>query len=132
MGDSTQAVVKTTQLIDSIRFYVSALDSNGCPDLDSVTIKIIDPPLVKIPNIITPNGDNENQTWNLIDIPDLFLYSIVISDRQGKRVYDSENYKNDWAATDFNGNELPNGVYFYHMKNRQTNQIYRGYIQVIR
>lgn len=132
MGDSSKATVKTTQLIDSIRFYVSALDSNGCPDLDSVTIKIIDPPLVKIPNIITPNGDNENQTWNLIDIPDLFLYNIVISDRQGKRVYESENYKNDWAATDFNGNELPNGVYFYHMKNRQTNQIYRGYIQVIR
>jgi len=132
LGDSNKAVAKTTQLIDSIRFYVSALDSNGCPDLDSVTIRIIDPPLVKIPNIITPNGDDENETWNLIDIPDLFLYSIVISDRQGKRVYDSENYKNDWAATDFNGSELPNGVYFYYMKNRQTNQLYRGYIQVIR
>lgn len=132
LGDSTKSVVKTTQLIDSIRFYVTALDSNGCPDLDSVTIKIIDPPLVKIPNIITPNGDNENETWNLIDIPDLFLYTIVISDRQGKRVYDSENYKNDWAATDFNGNDLPNGVYFYYMNNRQTNQLYRGYIQVIR
>ena len=132
LGDSTKAVAKTTQLIDSIRFYISALDSNGCPDLDSVTVRIIDPPLVKIPNIITPNGDNGNETWNLIDIPDLFLYSIVISDRQGKRVYDSENYKNDWAATDFNGSELPNGVYFYYMKNRQTNQIYRGYIQVIR
>ena len=132
IGDSTMSTAKTTQLIDSIRFYVSALDSNGCPDIDSVTIKIIDPPLVKIPNIITPNGDNENQTWNLIDIPDLFLYNIVISDRQGKRVYESDNYKNDWAATDFNGNVLPNGVYFYHMKNRQTNQLYRGYIQVIR
>lgn len=132
LGDSTKSVVKTTQLIDSIRFYVTALDSNGCPDIDSVTITIIDPPLVKIPNIITPNGDNENETWNLIDIPDLFLYTIVISDRQGKRVYDSENYKNDWSATDFNGNDLPNGVYFYYMNNRQTNQLYRGYIQVIR
>ncbi len=132
MGDSTLNTVKTAQLIDSIRFYVTALDSNGCPDMDSVTIKIIDPPLVKIPNIITPNGDNENQTWNLIDIPDLFLYNIVVSDRQGKRVYESENYKNDWAATDMNGNELPHGVYFYYMKNRQTNQLYRGYIQVIR
>lgn len=132
LGDSTKAFAKTTQLIDSIRFYVAALDSNGCPDLDSVTVRIIDPPLVKIPNIITPNGDKENQTWNLIDIPDLFLYNIVISDRQGKRVYDSENYKNDWAATDFNGNDLPNGVYFYYMNNRQTNQLYRGYIQVIR
>lgn len=132
LGDSSKSTVKTAQLVDSIRFYVSGLDSNGCPGFDSVTVTIIDPPLVKIPNIITPNGDDQNQTWNLIDIPDLFLYNIVVTDRQGKRVFESENYKNDWAATDANGIDLPNGVYFYYMKNRQTNQVYRGYIQVIR
>jgi gliding motility-associated-like protein len=100
--------------------------------MDSVTVLIIDPPLVKIPNIITPNGDGENQTWNLIDIPDLFLYDIIISDRQGRRVYESKDYQNDWSAKDMNGIELPNGVYFYYMNNRQTNETYRGYIQVIR
>jgi len=132
VGDSTKVNARTRKLIDSITFYVSALDANGCPDIDSVTITIIDPPLVKIPNIITPNGDNENETWNLIDVPDLSFYQIVISDRQGKRVYDSDNYDNDWAGTDKNGNELPNGVYFYHMKNRVTNQVYKGYIQIIK
>jgi gliding motility-associated-like protein len=132
VGDSTKSIARTRKLVDSITFYVSALDSNGCPDIDSVTITIIDPPLVKIPNIITPNGDNENETWNLIDIPDLHLYNIIISDRQGKRVYESERYDNDWAATDMNGAALPHGVYYYYMKNRVTNQVYRGYIQVIR
>lgn len=132
VGDSTKSIARTRKLVDSITFYVSALDSNGCPDIDSVTITIIDPPLVKIPNIITPNGDNENETWNLIDIPDLHLYNIIISDRQGKRVYESESYDNDWAATDMNGAALPHGVYYYYMKNRVNNQVYRGYIQVIR
>ena len=132
LEDSTSMVVTTKRLVDSMRFYVTALDSNGCEDMDSVTVLIIDPPLVKIPNIITPNGDGENQTWNLIDIPDLFLYDIIISDRQGRRVYESKDYQNDWSAKDMNGIELPNGVYFYYMNNRQTNETYRGYIQVIR
>jgi|GEM_PF-305548 len=130
--DSLSDFVVTKRLTDSTVFYVTALDSNGCPDLDSVIVRIIDPPLVKIPNIITPSGDDKNQTWNLIDIPDLHLFDIVISDRQGKRVYSTSNYENDWAATDQNGNPLPDGVYFYYMKNRQTNQVYRGYIQVIK
>ena len=125
-------MVKTKRLVDSVRFYVSALDSNGCPDMDSVTIRIIDPPLVKIPNIITPNGDEENETWNLIDIPDVFMLDIVITDRQGKRVFTSTNYHNDWSALDDQGNPLPNGVYFYYIKNRDTNVTYRGFIQVIR
>lgn len=131
-GDSTGVTVQTRQLVDSIRFYVTALDSNGCEDMDSVTILIIDPPLIRIPNIITPNGDDENETWNLIDIPDLFLYDIVITDRQGRRVYEAKDYQNDWNATDQNGNKLPNGVYFYYMKNSKTQKVYRGYIQVIR
>jgi gliding motility-associated-like protein len=92
----------------------------------------VDPPLVKIPNIITPNGDKSNEYWDLIEIPDVFLFDIVISDRQGKRVYSSNNYMNNWNGIDSDGNELPNGVYFYYMKNRQSKDEYRGYIQIIR
>jgi len=60
------------------------------------------------------------------------LFDIIISDRQGKRVYSSTNYQNDWNGKDSEGKILPNGVYFYYMKNRQTSDVYRGYIQIIR
>lgn len=130
--DSTAISTKTIQLTDSITMFVTATDSNGCTDLDSVHINVIDPPLVKIPNLITPNGDKYNEYWDLIEIPDVFLFDIIISDRQGKRVYASSNYQNDWNGKDSEGNILPNGVYFYYMKNRQTSDVYRGYIQIIR
>lgn len=132
VADSTKVGTSTIQLTDSITLFVVATDSNGCTDVDSVHIRIIDPPLVKIPNIITPNGDKSNEYWDLIEIPDVFLFDIVISDRQGKRVYTSNNYLNNWNGVDSDGNVLPNGVYFYYMKNRQTKEEYRGYIQVIR
>ena len=132
VADSNKVGTSTIQLTDSITLFVVATDSNGCTDVDSVHIRIIDPPLVKIPNIITPNGDKSNEYWDLIEIPDVFLFDIVISDRQGKRVYTSNNYLNNWNGVDSDGNVLPNGVYFYYMKNRQSKNEYRGYIQIIR
>jgi PKD repeat protein len=35
-------------------YYISGTDSNGCDDIDSVLVTVVDPPLVRIPNLITP------------------------------------------------------------------------------
>jgi gliding motility-associated-like protein len=126
-GDSVIARPLVTKV-----YYVSGTDSNGCDDLDSVLVTVVDPPLVKIPNLITPNGDNENDFWDLTELADLFLFDIRISDRQGKLVYNTNNYQNDWAAVDNQGLDLPPGIYFYYMKNRFNGEELRGYIQVIR
>lgn len=126
-GDSVVARPLETRM-----YYVSGTDSNGCNDLDSVLVTVVDPPLVKIPNLITPNGDNENDFWDLTELADIFLFDIRISDRQGKLVYNTANYQNDWKAVDNQGTDLPPGIYFYYMKNRFNNEEFRGYIQVIR
>jgi gliding motility-associated-like protein len=126
-GDSVIARPLVTKV-----YYVSGTDSNGCDDLDSVLVTVVDPPLVKIPNLITPNGDNENDFWDLTELADLFLFDIRISDRQGKLVYNTNNYQNDWTAVDNQGIDLPPGIYFYYMKNRFNGEELRGYIQVIR
>ena len=118
--------------LETRMYYVSGTDSNGCDDVDSVLVTVVDPPLVKIPNLITPNGDNENDFWDLTELADLFLFDIRISDRQGKLVFNTGNYQNDWKAIDNQGTDLPPGIYFYYMKNRFNGEEFRGYIQVIR
>ena len=118
--------------LETRMYYVSGTDSNGCDDMDSVLVTVVDPPLVKIPNLITPNGDNENDYWDLTELADLFLFDIRISDRQGKLVFFTDNYQNNWNAIDNSGLELTDGVYFYHMKNRFNGDEFRGYIQVIK
>ena len=118
--------------LETRMYYVSGTDSNGCDDVDSVLVTVVDPPLVKIPNLITPNGDNENDYWDLTELADLFLFDIRISDRQGKLVFFTNNYQNNWNAIDNSGLELTDGVYFYHMKNRFNGDEFRGYIQVIK
>ena len=57
---------------------------------------------------------------------------MIILDRQGKIVYEKVGYDNSWRATDKDGNELPNGVYYYQLKNRESGLTQKGYIQVVR
>jgi len=131
LDDSTKASVIARPLSTTM-YYLVSLDSNGCADIDSVLVTVVDPPILRIPNLITPNNDGQNDAWDLIELADLFLYDIDIHDRQGKLIYESSDYQNDWMATDMNGETLPDGIYFYYMKNRFTGEQFRGYIQVIR
>jgi gliding motility-associated-like protein len=78
-----------------------------------------------IPNIVSPNGDGENDTWEIggegVKTVDLRVFS-----RWGKLVYEQSNYNNDWNAQD-----LPTGTYFYQLKIDNVANC-TGWIQVMR
>jgi len=114
------------------KYVATGTDANGCKGTDTVTVTVVEPVFVKIPNIITPNGDNQNDAWDLRQLADLFQYDLSITDYQGKLVYESSNYMNDWKAQDNNSNELPDGIYYYLLRNRVNNTELKGFIQVIR
>ena len=63
----------------------------------------------KIPNIITPNRDSLNDTFR----PRFSCQptSLEVYSRWGQRVYQSDNYHNDWDA----GN-LPDGIYYFLLR----------------
>lgn len=113
-------------------YTVTTLDSASCLWRDTVQVTVVDPPLIRIPNLITPNGDGENDFWDLIEVPNLEEFDIEIYNRPGELVYRTSNYLNDWRAKAANGSDLLPGVYFYYLKNRVTELEYRGFIQVIR
>ncbi len=117
---------------DSMVYTLLALDSNGCLFRDTVWVRVVDPELVRIPNLITPNGDIDNEYW---DLTELFEYNkrlVNIYNRAGELVYHSDAYQNDWNGKDASGAELPVGIYFYHMKHNKTGEEHRGFIQIMR
>ncbi|MCC7299331.1 MAG: gliding motility-associated C-terminal domain-containing protein [Bacteroidia bacterium] len=123
------AVISTPP--DSISYLVVGTSINGCIDSSVVKVKVVDRPVVRIPNIITPNGDGENDYWVISDVKNIDRYDLSIADYAGKLVYSTSNYKNDWNAIK-EGKLLPEGVYYYHLQNRRTGELYKGFIQVIR
>jgi len=76
-----------------------------------------------IPNIITPNGDADNQYFRLPPscAPQLQLFS-----RWGQRVLDVAAYQNDWDATGH-----PAGTYYYLLTYPDGHRV-KGWLEVIK
>jgi gliding motility-associated-like protein len=76
-----------------------------------------------IPNIITPNGDNQNQTFRLG--PDCSPRLQVFS-RWGQQVFESAAYHDEWDA-----HGQPPGVYYYLLTYTDGLRI-KGWVEVVR
>jgi gliding motility-associated-like protein len=88
----------------------------GCsPFSDSVTVTIINCD-INLPNIITPNGDGFNDKLIINNLEYYPNSSIVVFNRWGKRVFESNNYQNDWDADGY-----ADGVYYYVLKLKDGN-----------
>jgi gliding motility-associated-like protein len=86
------------------------------------------PPLT-IPNIITPNGDSQNDNFVL---PNAEYYDIALQiyNRWGVIIYESVSYKNDFSCK-----ECADGVYYYVLiaksKRNGREKEYKGSLTVI-
>ncbi len=86
--------------------------SDGCTlfrDTVTVTAKECESNLW-IPNLITPNGDEQNETFAFRGIAPVG-WQLTVIDRWGKQVYRNDDYKQDWTA-----DGLPGGIYYYRLK----------------
>lgn len=84
-------------------------NTDGCTD--TIVSDIYVSPEIEIPNVFTPNGDNINETFEIKYIEILYPGSTLkIYNRWGKKVYESDNYKNEW-----DGEKHKAGTYFYEL-----------------
>jgi gliding motility-associated-like protein len=76
---------------------------------------------IEIPNVFTPNGDGFNDVFEIKGLEQFPGSSLTILDRNGKLVYQSADYKNNWKASN-----LPKGTYFYSLIINDGNKSERG------
>jgi gliding motility-associated-like protein/uncharacterized repeat protein (TIGR01451 family) len=84
----------------------------------------------RIPNVITPNQDGDNDTFEVKGLDKFVSNEIVIINRYGDHVFERKDYQNDWDAP---GQVA--GTYFYILTTVDKggkNHIYKGWIQVIK
>jgi gliding motility-associated-like protein len=100
--------------------YIIEDDYNGygCPIHKRIRVKVEYKP--EIPNVFTPNGDGQNETFRINNLPP--GSEIEIYNRWGELLSHNTNYQNDWK-TDVDG------VYFYTLL--VHNQEYKGFVQVL-
>ncbi|MFA0964829.1 gliding motility-associated C-terminal domain-containing protein, partial [Roseivirga sp. BDSF3-8] len=78
-----------------------------------------------VPNVFTPNGDGSNPVFYIRNLPSEGA-GVVITNRWGRTVYQSENYQNDW-----DGGDETEGVYYYEVR-MPSGQILTGWVEIWR
>lgn len=82
------------------------VDVNGCESTVTHNIEVVE---INIPNAISPNGDDYNECFVINGISNsLQGIKLSIFNRWGKKIYESNNYHNDW-----NSNGSAAGVYYF-------------------
>jgi len=94
-------------------------EDNGCVDEMSITIQVnINPITYEIPNVFSPNGDNVNPFFVLIDpigFNRIDAFEMLILNRWGQVIRTYVDYDFEWDGTDESGNPVTEGVYYYKM-----------------
>lgn len=114
-------------------FYTLTItDDNTCVQTFDFEIMINPDECLDIPNTITPNGDNYNDTWYIENI-DLYPNAMVkIFNKWGNEIFSSEGVYEPWDGT-HHGNPLPSTVYYYIIKlNNPDQNEYTGTITIVR
>jgi gliding motility-associated-like protein/uncharacterized repeat protein (TIGR01451 family) len=99
------------------------LDNNFDSDVNQIN-------LFFIPNVITPNGNGYNDTFQIKGLNKFVSNNIVIFNRNGDHVFETEDYKNDWDAPG-----LTPDTYYYIFRTTDKNgkiEEFNGWIKVIR
>ena len=128
-------------LMDNISgcYAIQVNDQGGNVSEVSPVICVDNCPSYELPNTFTPNGDNSNDLFTptvnrFIDRIELTVYN-----RWGQVVFRTDNPSIDWDGTNFGGNTLEEGTYYYTcvvFESRVTGvveleDVLTGFIQII-
>ncbi|MES2515701.1 MAG: gliding motility-associated C-terminal domain-containing protein [Bacteroidota bacterium] len=105
---------------------ITVTGSSGCSDRD--TLWYVVDAVIEVPNVFTPNGDGANELLKFKNLELLGSNHLTIFNRWGKKVFEQDNYKNDW-----NGGGHTDGTYFFILTVPEaTPNHYEGYVQLMR
>jgi len=118
--------------LETITYYVSATDADGCFGIDSVTVTVEE--LVDPVGGFSPNGDGVNDFFLIDRISDYPDAIVQIFNRWGNLIYESApGYTNPWNGK-HNGKELTVGTYYYviDLKDDQVKNLITGPVTILK
>ncbi|MES2140274.1 MAG: gliding motility-associated C-terminal domain-containing protein [Bacteroidota bacterium] len=112
-------------------YELTVADINGCMDLDSITITVIIDFNLTVSNLMTANGDGYNDIWIVKNIENYPGTEAIVVNREGQQVFYSSSYDNTWLGLNKNGNPLPDGTYYYFLKLKNSDKLYKGPLTIL-
>lgn len=96
-------------------YTLRVTNASGCTNTDDMTVTVI-PYCIKPLNAFSPNGDGINDKWVVTSGGSCTKnIKVIVFNRYGNKVYESEDYQNNWDGT-YKGKPLPDGTYYYTIR----------------
>ncbi|MBA2745681.1 MAG: gliding motility-associated C-terminal domain-containing protein [Flavisolibacter sp.] len=133
-GLSATNILKPTASPQTTTTYqLRVTTAQGCVDSATTIVNVIERCDDPMP-AFTPNGDGINDTWWVTNPNCLREARVQIFNRYGAKVFESNNYQNNWNGT-YKGKPVPDGTYYFVVQYRLVNNQLvnkRGNISILR
>jgi gliding motility-associated-like protein len=104
-------------------YILTTTNEWGCVYTDSTLVQVVQD--MVIPNIFTPNNDNDNDQWELKVFEVFSEMEVSIYNRWGELVFFSKGYKEPFDGM-YKGEKLPTGSYVYMIKPAKDLPVLKG------
>lgn len=132
----------STSIFDSLgagSYTVYVMDSYGCSDSFTVDLIAIPPPdtieppdTIHVPSGFSPNGDGNNDFWEIPGIENFPNAQLEVFNMWGGRVFQSSGTYSPWNGQR-NGQDLPSATYYYILDLRTEGQsVLNGSVTILR
>ena len=128
IGNGDSVLILSNQFADGVYNY-SVQASNSCNTVDDNFQLIVE--LCEIPNVITPNGDGNNDYFFTQFANNYSDVNLTIFNRWGRVVYTTDSYANEWNGINSKGKPLADGTYYYVITYNSGNQEITGTVTVL-
>ncbi len=124
-------------------FTYTVNDNDGATsNIATVTINVLgeEEDLIEVPDVFTPDGDGNNDVWFIPSIENYPNNTVRVFNRWGNKVYEVNGYNNTsrvWDSTsnsklNWDGNQVPDGTYFYVIELQDEDQVISGFVVISR
>jgi gliding motility-associated-like protein len=98
--------------LETATYNVAVVDDNNCTSSDEVTLTVKSNLIIS--NIMTPDGNGENDTWKLYPEVVLQTCEVKLFDGFGRELINTDDYQNNWDGM-HEGEAVPDGDYYYYV-----------------
>ncbi|MEO9532839.1 MAG: DUF2341 domain-containing protein [Crocinitomicaceae bacterium] len=124
LEDISNPTSQITELSSGQNALEWLVENGTCPEARDTVIITVNQ--LWIPNLVTPNGDGDNETFEIKGIENS-INKVQIFNRWGQIVLDQENYENDWDGHSTDGTLLEDDTYFYIIT-IDNSETYKGFL----